>query len=52
MDEFAVLSGAVFSSKAKVALLWWNLGVMNELAVFLLAIHAVIAEFWLTKSAT
>jgi len=50
MDEFAVLSGAVCASKAQVALLWWNLGVMNELAVFFLAFHAIIAELWLTEA--
>jgi hypothetical protein len=52
MDEFAILSGAFRTSEAQVASLWWDGWVMNELAVWSLALNAIIADLWLVTSST
>jgi len=52
MDEFAILSGAVLTSEAQVASLGWDGWVMNELAVWSLALNAIIADLWLIASST
>jgi len=52
MDEFAVLAGAVLSGEANVALLWWDSCVMDELAIWFLALNTIVAVLWLVTSTT
>lgn len=50
MDEFAVFASAALTSEAQVALLWWDRGIMDELAVLFLAVNAIIAVLWSVAS--